>query len=121
MTFSEAKLLGKLKKAQIIKDNCVYIDFDNLTVITVHTANDKYVTVDLDKFSSDLHSILKSLEDKELIEVKGNGYLNVTYSGWNAYRLTVQDAIKFTVRDILVPIIVSIITVVLTELLLKSF
>ena len=121
MTFSEAKLLGKLKKAQITKDNCVYLDIDKLKATTVHNASDKYVTVDLAGFSSDLHSILKNLEDKKLVEMKGNGYLNVTYPGWCAYRLTVQGAIKFTLRDIIVPIIVSVITVVLTEILLKSF
>lgn len=106
MTLQEANLLKRLKKAQICQDRQVYIDFDALTLKTVGDVTQKCKEVKIARYRGAIHSTLKSLSDANYIDIKGNN-IHVNHQGWNAFQLTVQDAVRFTFRDIVVPLLVS--------------
>lgn len=106
MTFSESRLLRKLKKAQIELDRDIYIDFETMTVTTCGNIYEKTKKVNISEYKGSINSTLKSLQDKKYINCSG-AYAQVLSSGWHAFQTTVRGAVRFTVKDIIVPIIVS--------------
>lgn len=115
MIFSAEKLLRKLKKAQITEDGQIYIDFDALTVSTVHGVNEPCKCIKLKKFRGSIHSVLAHLKDLGFVEYDDFGQAKVTYRGWTALSADIQEAVKFTVRDVIIPIIVSVITSIIVS------
>lgn len=120
MTKQESKLLQLLKKIQLHEDGSIFIDYDELTAQTVHDGTQESVTAHLTKYGSAIRSIMKSLEEQSLIENHGQGYARVTHPGWHARQITIQKAIKVTIRDVLIPILVSVVTVLLTEYIIHT-
>ncbi len=112
MTLKAMRLLSKLKKAQLRQDELVYIDFDSLSACTVHEKGQPFGDISLRNYAGSIQSTLSYLEKLGYIECNKIGYVKVTHSGWCAFQVTVQDAVKFTVRDVLVPILVSIATTI---------
>lgn len=106
MTFSESRLLRKLKKAQIELDRDIYIDFEAMTVTTCGNIHEKTKKVNISEYKGSIHSTLKSLQDKKYINHSGE-YAQVTSPGWHAFQTTFREALRFTFKDIIVPIIVS--------------
>lgn len=113
MTISAMILLGKLKRAQISPDRQAYIDFEKMDVVTVHEAVQPYKTVSLKKFSKSIFSALSYLAGLGYIDYNKYGSVKVTHLGWHAFRATVQGAVKFTFRDIVIPVVVTIITTII--------
>lgn len=114
MTFQTAKLLRKLKKAQVCEDWCVQINFDTMTVATHNQGPYNTVVVDLSEFKTSIHSLLSELKKADYIHLGDFGYVSVTHTGWHAFGATVADAVKFTVRDVIVPVFVAVIAAVIT-------
>lgn len=106
MTFSESVLLRKLKKAQIEPDRDIYINFEAMTLTTCGSCYDKKRSVSISRYKGSIRSILESLKKKEYIEHSGE-YIHVTHSGWCAFQATVRGALRFTAKDIIVPLIVA--------------
>lgn len=115
MICSAGQLLRKLKKAQMEEDGQIYIDFDALTVSTVHNANAPYKCIKLKRFRRSIHSVLAHLQELGFVAYNDFGQAKVTYRGWTALSADIQDAVKFTVRDVIVPIIVSVITSIIVS------
>lgn len=114
MTFKSAKLLRLLKTAQMYADSEIMIDFDEMTAGSIHAKGDTYQEVSLRGFDNSIISTLDYLAKKEYIYYDQiTGLAKVTHAGWNATTMTVREAIRFTVRDILVPILVTIAATIL--------
>lgn len=117
MTFQMGKFIRKIKRTQVCEDWTVWIDFDTMTAVTYNRASDDTVTTDLSDFKASIHSMLSELQSLGYIELGDFGYCSLTHSGWHAREITVQSAIKFTVRDIIVPLAVSAAANFLPELI----
>lgn len=115
MTFSAGQLLRKLKKAQMTEDGQIYIDFDALTVSTVHNVNAPYKCIKLKRFRRFIHSTLAYLQELGFVAYDDFGQAKVTYRGWTALNTDIQEAVEFTVRGVIVPIIVSVITSIIVS------
>lgn len=118
MTFSAGRLLHKLKQAQMSEDGQIYIDFDAMTVSTVHDINAPYKTIRLKRFRRSIHSTLAHLQELGFVAYDDFGQAKVTYRGWTALSTNIEEAVKFTVRDVIVPIIVSVITSIIVSRLI---
>lgn len=101
------------------QDAQLYIDFEAMTVITVHEANKPYKELSLKRYSTSIHSTLRYLKSAGYINCNDFGNAKVTHAGWCAFGATVQSAIKFTVRDVIVPVIVAVITSIITTTILS--
>lgn len=123
MTFSETNLLRKLKRAQKTPDRDVFINRDTLTAITCGNIHSEKKTVKLKRYKHLLQPILYSLEGKGYIAIRliteTEAYIHVEYAGWCALNTTVRSAIRLTVKDIIVPIVVSVIAAIATTLLIQ--
>ena len=118
MTFQTAKFIRKIKKAQICEDWAVQINFATMTVETYNRDPDNTAVIKLKKFRKSIHSILAELKKQDYIILDEDfGYAKLTHSGWHARELTVQSALKFTVKDIIVPLIVTAIANFLPEMI----
>lgn len=120
MTFKSIKLLKLLKEAQVCEDNTIMIDFETLKAWTVAsgTYTGPIKEVKLNKFNGSIFSTLDYLKDLEYIDYDYcTGQAHVTHTGWNGTSATFKSAIQFTVRDIIVPLIVTITATVIIELL----
>ena len=120
MTFKSVKLLRLLKKAQICEDNTLVIDFGGMRAWTLAINPDSQPVkeVNLKKFSGSIVSTLDHLMKLEYIDYDyHSGLAHVTHSGWNATSATFKAAIQFSVRDVIVPIIVTIAATILIDLL----
>lgn len=110
MTIQCACLLRKLKRAQIHQDLSILIDYANLTVACCDCDPQSAVTVKLKWYKNSLNSILEELARNGYIEIGKLGHARVTHTGWCALGATINDAIKFTVSDVIIPIIVTVLT-----------
>lgn len=119
MTIQAKYLLKQLKKAQMHPDEQVYIDFDKMTVVTVHEVRSPYTEINLKNYSHSIRSTLTYLKELGYIDYNESGYAKVTHTGWNALSTTVQSTVKFTVRDVIIPIIVSVIAAIITTMVLQ--
>lgn len=120
MTFKSVKLLRQLKRAQICEDNTLVIDFENMKAwAMIYEPNSQpRKEVELDCFSGSIVSTLDHLKKLEYIDYNYyTGEAHVTHSGWNATSATFKAAIQFSVRDVIVPIIVTIAATILIDIL----
>ena len=116
MTFRSVKLLRLLKRAQIREDNTLVIDFDSMKAWTlVYNPDSQPVKeVKLDRFCGSIIATLDHLKKLGYIDYDyQSGQAHVTHSGWNATSMTVKSAIQLTVKDIIVPVLVSIAATIL--------
>lgn len=120
MTFKSVQLLKKLKTAQMYADSEIMIDFDDMTAGTIHVEGDAYQEVSLRGFESSIISTLDHLVGKGYICYdRVTGWAQVTHAGWNATSMTVREAVQFTIRDVIVPIIVAVVAAVITTKVLN--
>ena len=118
MTFKSMKLLKRLKQAQICEDNSLIIDFDELRAWSPRSADQPIRKIKLDRFRGSIVSILDHLEKLEYIDYDYHtGQAHVTHLGWNATSATFKAAIQFSVRDVIIPLIVTIAATLLIDLL----
>ena len=109
MTFETAKFIRKIKKAQICEDWAVWINYDTMTVVTYNRGPDNSTAVSLAEFHNSIHSILTELKNHDYITFDDDfGYAKLTHLGWHSLEMTVQNAINFTFRELLVPILVTL-------------
>lgn len=116
MTFQTANLLKDLKSAQICEDNNIYIDFQNMTVRTIPYAPEGATIkeVKIKHCNGSLVSKLDHLQKLDYIEYDFcSGHAHVNHRGWNATSATIRSAVQFTVRDIIVPLAVTIAATIL--------
>ena len=122
MTFRSARLLSLLKTAQICEDYTIAIDFERMEAWTVFydLPSHPIRKVDLKGYKDSIIATLDHLKNLDYIDYDyPTGQIHVTHLGWNAIKATVGSAINFTVKDILVPIAVSVLTAVVTTALLS--
>lgn len=110
MTFQAARFLRKLKKAQVHQDWSILIDYDKFTAATYNYSPKNTTVVNLSRYRNSLHSIMHELEQRKFIKIGSLGHVSITHAGWCAFGITVQGALKFTIRDIIIPIITAIAT-----------
>lgn len=119
MTIRAARLLRKLKRAQIYQDSQVFIDDDNMTVGALHDESRPYRDVSLKGYENSLYSTLDYLQNLGYVEYDDIGIAKVTHAGWSATTTTLKSAIQFTAKDIVVPIIVAVISAAITTIALS--
>ena len=113
MTFKSALLLSRLKTAQMYPDKNIMIDFDYMTAGSDRTIGESFQEVSLRGYEKSIYSTLDYLQKLGYIEYNfETGLAYVTHAGWNATSMTVKSAVQFTVRDVIVPIIVAIATTI---------
>ena len=114
MTLQSAFLLHKLRRAQLTEDGEVYLDLKEMTASTVHDVNAPCKTVKLRLFRKSINSILQYLESTGYIQQTGYDNFQVLHSGWHTTQSFLTKLCNFLVKSILTPIVVSIITTLLT-------
>ena len=120
MTFKAAKLLRRLKKAQMYQDEHLVINFDEMTAKTIRSQGGDFQEVSLRGFETSLFSTLDYLESKDYISYAyPSGEAVVSHTGWHATEATVRDAVRFTVKDVIIPIIVAVIASIITTAVLN--
>lgn len=121
MTIQSKCLLRKLKKAQKTEDGEIYIDFEDMTVVTVHTEGSDFTTVKLKRYKDSIHSILSYLKELGYIDFDDFGQAKVLHSGWNWGQMQFSRFISFLFTSILVPIFVSVVTSIIVTVIALIF
>ena len=122
MTKESLKVLETLKKVQITEDNTVYLKLEEFTARTVVEKGRPFVSVDLSEYSDRLWSILVYLAEQRLImNLSGDfEYIQVTHEGWCSRQAVRRERQKVLFRSVVLPVVVSLVTTLLT-LLLESW
>lgn len=116
MTFQSARLLRQLKSAQICEDNRVAIDFETMRAWTISCdpQSMSIKEIEIKHCDGSLISKLDHLKQLNYIDCDFiSGQAHVTHLGWNATSATIRSAVQFTVRDIIVPLTVTITATIL--------
>lgn len=116
MTFRAARLLGLLKTAQICEDYTIAIDFEEMKAWTIiyDSASQPAKRVALRGYCGSIIATLDYLTQLEYIDYDYHtGRAHVTHLGWNATSATIRSAVQFTVRDIIIPLAVTIAATIL--------
>ena len=85
-----------------------------MTAETSNQSVENTVIVNVEEFRTSIHSILHELEKNGYIDIGDFGYASLTHPGWHAFGVTVAAAVKFTIRDVLVPVLVSVLAATIT-------
>lgn len=112
MTLRMYLFLRKLRKAQVHPDWIIQLfDGDNPHVETYNQSEKDTRVVSLTRYRYHLDSYCEELERQGLLYRSGQfGKMNVTQPGWDYFQITVFGLLRFTVLDILVPVLVSWLT-----------
>lgn len=113
MTLRAKCLLKKLKKAQKTEDGSVFIDGKNLKAKTQCSNGEETVEVSLKRYRNSLTATLKYLENAGYIEHRTT-FTEVTSKGWHRGEEQFSAFCKFIGCSILTPIVVSVITTLIT-------
>lgn len=120
MTLKSIHLLRLLKKAQREEDNLLAIDFDAMLAWSPDSAESTAKKVRLNRFRGCIFSTLDYLHDQECLTYDyPSGQAHISHLGWNITKVSFQQAIRFTVKDVIVPIIVAVAAAILTSLALR--
>lgn len=114
MTLQAALLLWALKRAQKHEDGEIYINFEKHTASPVLDANQSSKPIKLWFCKNSIKSILQHLENSGYIQQTGFEYFQVLHYGWHTTQSFLTEVCNFLVKSILTPIVVSIITTLLT-------
>lgn len=107
-------LLKKLKKAQKTADSHIYIDYEKLTAIQGYKDDPTQKAVDLKRFHGSIRSYLQYLEKLGYVKVWPHGVVQVQTSGWQLGQIEREQLLTFLIQSVAVPIVVSIVTTLLT-------
>ena len=113
MTYHAKRLLRKLKRAQKTEDGEVFIDGRNMIVKTQCPEREGVVEVSLDGYQNSLIATLKYLNDAGYIENRTT-FTQVTSTGWHLGEEQFSAFCRFIAGSVLTPIIVSVITTLIT-------
>lgn len=116
MTFQSARLLRLLKTAQICEDYTIAINFERMEAWTIFydLPSHPIKKVDLKNYSDSIIATLDYLKNLDYIDYDyPTGQIHVTHLGWNATSATLKSAAQFTVRDIIIPLAVTIAATIL--------
>ena len=116
MTLHAARLLRKLKKAQQTENNTVFIDGTGLKARTQPHNAQACVEVSLKAYKTSLIPTLKYLDAEGLVEYRAT-FTQVTSKGWHYRQELAWAFCAFLAKSVLVPIIVSLATSVIMNLL----
>ena len=114
LSVQELRLLRLLKAVQRTEDNFVRLDFDSQIAKTANSPNKERSVA---PFSPHLVSILRDLEKQGCVRFMAPNTcrpVQVTHAGWHLFQFSVFEFLRFLGRSVLVPIIVSIITTIIT-------
>lgn len=79
--------------------------------------NDLNKTLDYSKYSHEIHGLIKYLVDEGCLEYayeNNTNFFKLTHKGLHRHQITIQNALDFLCRSIIVPIVVSLATTLLT-------
>lgn len=116
MTRQEYRLVRLLNKLTSKSDICFFYDSNDLSFHLQNSPDQKILS---GKLSSEIHSLLQSLLDKQLIKsipvhgVDGDKYC-LTHKGIHYAQFTAGKIISFLIKSILVPILVAVLTALIT-------
>lgn len=123
MTVQAFLFLQKLKKVQRLEDSCVTILIDDLKmgVISLKGEKESNPVLDIKQNKNNFQSILEFLERNNYVTCQedrlGNKkviFVTVLHDGWHLLQTFISKTISFLFRSIAVPIVVSILTTILT-------
>ncbi len=113
MTFQAYKLLTDLKKTQIAEDGQIWLDADNMLMMTVmETNNSKCIVINLSKKWNSLYSTLDYLRSQGLLNKHTATYYSLTHAGYHYNQTICTNICSFLLKSIFVPITVSAFTTV---------
>ena len=114
MTIQSIMLLNSL--ASFVVDEETVISFLEHTSSFCY-ANDLNKTLDYSKYSHEIHGIIKYLIDEGYLEyayANNTNFFRLTHRGLHRHQITIQNALDFLYRSIIVPIAVSLATTLIT-------
>lgn len=120
MLLQASLLLHKLKKAQQSESGTIHIDGKALKACTDSRDGLPPVEVSLSRYKSSLIPLLKLLNDNGLIEYRTT-YTQVTMKGWHYWQEQLLSFFAFLAKSIVTPIVVSVLTTLVTLWLSKYF
>lgn len=114
MTIQSIMLLNSL--ASFAVDEETAISFLEFTSCFCYE-NDLDKTLDYSKYSHEIHGMTKYLVDEgclEYVHENNTNSFKLTHKGLHRHQITMQNALDFLCRSIIVPIAVSLATTLLT-------
>ena len=107
------KLLKLLKKAQQVENGHVFLHDDGLEMWGKHPETGIEVHIPLKGFEHSAYPMLSYLIDKGLVVQNSFAYA-VTPAGWHYSEEQLSAFVSFLIQSVAVPIVVSIVTTLLT-------
>lgn len=123
MTIQAFLFLQKLKKVQQSEDTCVSIFPDDLKMGVISRPGEKKPNpvLEIKQYKTDFRSILEFLERGKYISTQDDLWgrkqvihVTVLHEGWHLWQTAISKTVSFLFRSIAVPILVSILTTVIT-------
>lgn len=114
MTFQAYCFLRKMKKAQRQPDGDVYIDFEGLEMMTVVEKGQPRTVVPIRQYKNSICSILDYLKQEKLIVQLGLEHFKLPQAGYYYLQTLLSGLARFLLGSVLVPIVVAIITTLIT-------
>lgn len=122
MTFKASMFLHFLKKVQVKEDYMVLVDKKSMIASTVWEDIDNE-RLSLDKFSGYLSSVIDDLIEERCLKkcnlFSEHDVYQVTHKGWHCWEVKLYSAVSLFARSIACPVVVSIITTLIVNFLLK--
>lgn len=114
MTLQEIVFLMKARKVQTAENAEIYIN-DRKLRLEMIAENDRPVCCrKTAKNSEQLQPMLKHLEKEGLVEIAGDCYFSLTYSGYHYIQELLSGVVRFLLTSVTVPIAVSVLTTLIT-------
>lgn len=119
MIHNAYKLMKKLKRLVDTDDDQIWIDYETKTFHKIHDATTADVSFPFPKNEPSVRGLLKNLHDEGYIIIEEGGeYCSLTYKSLYYEQIKKSNLICYTLQSIFVPILLSFITTVITNLAL---
>lgn len=115
MTLQAILFLHRFKSVQMQENGSVWLDAENKLIQTVKTSpTAPSKTYPLTKQWDSVFSIIDYLESKKLLMQTGSAYFSLTHAGFHYLQNILSNIAKFLLKSVLVPIVVAILTTLIS-------
>lgn len=123
MSVQSNKVLRNIRHAQKAEGEIVFVNYEDCKFMSIVEGNEISKEKEFTYPLSTIRSILKELEDQNLLEKLDDDYeyIRVTHIGNHTTQTFLRNLFHFLCNSILVPIVVALLTSILFNLLLYFF
>lgn len=120
MIYSARRLIKSLRKIVDNDNDSIWIDYANKTFQKVQNEAVPDVSCAFPKNEPSIQGLLKYLEDGGYILRHNHEYISLTYKALYYHQIVIHEKVQYFLRSIFVPIILSVVTSILTTTFLPE-